>query len=70
MKYLLLGILFIGVGLIMLIKPQIIYYLFENSSNRISSEPSDLYIFSTRFGGVEHLLLGLACVIYFFLYEI
>lgn len=61
--YFVIGIIFACIGLLMLLKPQIIYSLVESWKNNLSGEPSRLYLFSTRFGGVIFLLVGIAAVI-------
>lgn len=62
--YSLLSIIFIGVGFIMLINPKFIFELTEGWKNNSDSEPSDLYIFSVRVGGIIALILGFAGIIF------
>jgi len=65
--YIILGIVFICIGFIMLIKPQIVFHITEDWKSDNNNEPSNLYIISTRFGGVMVLIVGLlAIVIQFF----
>ncbi len=61
--YLLVGVLFLAVGALMLIKPHVIFTIAENWKSNDSVEPSNLYIFSTRFGGAILLLVGALGVI-------
>lgn len=60
------GIIFIIVGLIMIIKPHIIFTITEQWKNDSNTEPSDSYLFSTRFGGCIVTLIGVAAIITFF----
>lgn len=60
--YFLIGIVFAGIGLTMLIKPQIIFHITEGWKNSNNNEPSDLYIISIRFGGVMFVIIGFASV--------
>jgi len=60
------GILLLLVGLIMLIKPDLFFHLTEAWKTYSSADPSKLYIFSTRFGGIIFTLVGVAAVIIFF----
>lgn len=64
--YVLIGILFIIIGLAMLIKPQFIFKITESWKNYGNDEPSRLYIISTRFGGCFFLIIGIASIIVFF----
>lgn len=61
--YVLIGILFTMVGITMFVKPKIIFTITENWKNSQNSEPSDLYIFSIRFGGIIVLLIGISSII-------
>ena len=64
--YFLGGLLLVGLGQLMVWKPRLFYELTERWKNRDAGAPSRLYLFSTRFGGVLSILLGLAGVISFF----
>ena len=57
--YVLLGIVLILWGLVMLCAPNFVYELTQSWKNYSSGEPSDLYRFSTRFGGVMFILVGI-----------
>lgn len=61
--YFLIGVIFVGIGFIMLINPKFIFELTESWKNNSDSEPSDLYIFNTRFGGIIVLIIGFASII-------
>ena len=57
--YILLSILLILGGLLMLFFPDLVYDLSESWKSNRSAEPSDFYRFSTRFGGVMFILVGI-----------
>ena len=57
--YILLGIVLLFWGLVMLCFPDLVYELTQSWKNYSSGEPSDLYRFSTRFGGVMCILAGI-----------
>ncbi|WP_042149976.1 DUF6199 family natural product biosynthesis protein [Paucisalibacillus sp. EB02] len=64
---LLLLSLFVTVfGLCALLKPEWIWKLTESWKSNDATEPSDIYIFSTRFGGVMSTLAGIGCLLVFF----
>lgn len=44
----------------MILKPEVIYDITESWKNNRSGEPSDLYLLSTKIGGILCLLLGIA----------
>lgn len=54
----LLFVLFVGLGLLMIVKPALIWHIAERWKSADAIEPSDLYLFSTRFGGIMVTLLG------------
>lgn len=56
--YFILSIILIAAGITMLIRPKIFFELTESWKSNTSREPSKLYLFSTRFGGVMCLLAG------------
>lgn len=57
--YILISIIFICIGIIMLINPEIIFRITESWKNDSYTEPSKIYIISTRFGGCMFLIIGL-----------
>ena len=61
--YILLSILLILGGLLMLLFPDLVYDLSESWKSNRSAEPSDFYRFSTRFGGVMFILVGIGGMI-------
>jgi uncharacterized membrane protein len=62
-----LGVLLVLFGLLMLFKPTLIWLITESWKSDDATEPSDLYIWSTRFGGVMCTLAGIAAVLVWFL---
>lgn len=50
-------------GLLMLLKPPIIWSITESWKSNDATEPSDLYLWSTRFGGVMCTLAGLGGIL-------
>ena len=61
--YILIGIIFIIVGIIMLISPKTIFQIIESWKGISGNEPSALYSASTRVGGVAFLISGIASII-------
>ena len=61
--YILCGILFLFIGIVMLRFPEFIYEITESWKSYSSGEPSDLYKVSTRVGGIAFILIGIACFI-------
>ena len=66
MKFLIIGILFLLVGAVLILKPKLLYDLTESWKNNASDDPSRLYLMSTRFGGVIILGIGIASMVVFF----
>jgi hypothetical protein len=56
-------------GLIALLKPDFVWQLTEGWKSNDATEPSDFYIFSTRFGGVMSTLAGIGGLCVFFFLE-
>ncbi|RJE82630.1 hypothetical protein D3P07_26490 [Paenibacillus sp. 1011MAR3C5] len=50
-------------GLVMLIQPQWIWAISEEWKSNDATEPFDLYLFSTRFGGAISTLVALGGII-------
>ena len=68
MLYFFIGLALIGIGITMLVKPQFMYELTESWKHDGGVyEPSRLYIWSTRFGGVMFVLAGIGGLILPFL---
>ena len=51
----------IAFGIFLLAKPQFYFELTESWKHGGSSEPSDLFILSTRFGGIMCIVVGVSC---------
>ncbi|ANE45375.1 hypothetical protein SY83_02460 [Paenibacillus swuensis] len=58
----LIGILLIVFGVLMLIRPNLIWLLTESWKSTEISEPSSLYLMSTRFGGIMCILVGAGAI--------
>lgn len=56
--YLIIGVFLIGIGLIMLIDPQMFFEITESWKVDRDSQPSDWYILNTRIGGGIMLIVG------------
>ena len=68
MLYFFIGLVLIGIGITMLVKPQLVYELTETWKHDGGMYgPSRLYLWSTRFGGVMCTLAGICGVILPFL---
>ncbi|EGL13379.1 hypothetical protein HMPREF9413_4872 [Paenibacillus sp. HGF7] len=53
----------IAVGLLMLLAPGAVWTVKESWKSNDGTEPSDLYILSTRMGGGIFLLIGIAGIV-------
>jgi hypothetical protein len=58
-------VILVFLGLVMLFKPPIIWTITESWKSNDAAEPSDLYLISTRFGGIIVTLAGLGGVLAF-----
>ncbi|WP_349403269.1 DUF6199 family natural product biosynthesis protein [Cohnella silvisoli] len=54
-----IAILITITGLLMFFRPNIVWAMTESWKSNDATEPSDLYIWSTRFGGVLFTLAGI-----------
>ncbi len=63
------GILFIALGIFMFLKPDLVWKLTEEWKSYCADEPSDLYLKSTKFGGILFVLFGIIVVILSFVLE-
>ena len=63
------GIIFIMIGAFMFFKPHSIWKLTEQWKSYSADEPSDLYLFSAKFGGVLFAVIGIAAIIVPFIPE-
>jgi len=62
-----LAILLIIFGLFMLVYPATIWKITESWKSSDATEPSDLYLLSTRFGGTMCILVGFGGIIVYLL---
>ena len=70
MLYFIVGLVLAGIGVTMLVKPQFVYELTESWKHGGGVyEPSGLYVWSTRFGGIMFILAGICGVIVPFLLQ-
>lgn len=65
--YQLLGVIFIILGCFMIFWPKVFYNITQGWKNSSDTEPSHSFIFSTRFGGIMFIIVGVAAVIVQFL---
>ncbi len=65
--YLILGIVFLALGLLMVLRPQVFFELVESWKSDSLGEPSRMYLLSTRFGGVLVAAVGIASIVVNFL---
>ncbi|HHU18830.1 MAG TPA: hypothetical protein GXZ58_01005 [Bacilli bacterium] len=63
----LLGIILMIIGVVIIVKPSVIWFIQENWKSNDNTEPSSLYIWSTRFGGIMMTLAGIGGVVVNFL---
>lgn len=61
--YIILSVILAVIGIVMVWKPKSIYDLTESWKSSTGGEPSDLYLFSTRMGGVLCLLAGIIGIV-------
>lgn len=57
------GIFFLVLGLFLFLKPGLVWKLTEQWKSYRADEPSDLFLLSTKFGGILFALLGLAMIV-------
>ena len=62
MQNLFFGIVFILIGAAGLICPDLVWMITESWKTDGAAEPSDLYRFSTRFGGAAFAIVGVAVI--------
>lgn len=61
--YFLLSLILIGTGITMILFPGFWFELTESWKSTAPSEPSGMYVFSIRFGGVMCALAGIAYIV-------
>jgi hypothetical protein len=64
---LILGTFFIILGAMFILNPSLIWLLTESWKSEDGAEPSSLYIWNTRFGGMILMIVGIGSVIVGFL---
>ena len=52
------GVVFVALGVFLFVRPDLLWKLTEQWKSYRADEPSDLYVKSTKFGGVAFALLG------------
>lgn len=67
--YYMTGILFIALGIFLFVKPDLMWKLTEQWKSYSADEPSDLYLLSTRIGGILLGIVGIAVLVLPFLLE-
>jgi hypothetical protein len=63
--YLIIGIIFIAVGIFSIKEPEMIYELLESWKSYAIGEPSKYYIVTTRIGGAIVIVVGISSIIVF-----
>jgi hypothetical protein len=63
----LMCVFLIFAGLLMLFKTSMFWNITELWTSKDGTEPSGLYIWNTRFGGIMCILVGLACLLAYIL---
>ena len=59
MFYAIAGLALIALGITMLVNPRLVFQLAESWKHDGGAEPSEMFLFSTRFGGVMCTLAGI-----------
>ena len=68
MPYFFAGLALIGLGVVMLVNPKFVYEVHETwKHNGDAGEPSNLYLWHTRIGGIVFILAGICGLIVPFL---
>ncbi len=57
------GVVFVVLGVFLFVRPDLVWKLTEQWKSYRADEPSDLYVKSTKFGGVAFALCGVASVV-------
>lgn len=58
-----MSVILLLLGIVMISKPSIVWTIAESWKSSDATEPSNLYIVSTRFGGIMLSIVGLAGII-------
>jgi len=64
-----LGIILLLGGIVLTVFPQFVWLISESWKSENADEPSSLYIWSTRFGGIMCILIGTANIIALLYYK-
>ena len=63
------GLVFVALGAFLFLKPDLYWRLTERWKSYYADGPSDIYIRSTKLGGVLFALIGVAFIIAYFVLE-
>lgn len=67
--YYMTGILLIALGIFLFVRPDLMWKLTEQWKSYSADEPSDLYLLSTKIGGILLGIVGIAVLVLPFLLE-
>ena len=62
--YILAGIIFLVIGLLMVVSPSIFFQITESWKSDKANEPSELFKISTGVGGCFFIIIRIACLIF------
>ena len=57
------GVVFVVLGVFLFVRPDLVWKLTEQWKSYRADEPSELYVISTKVGGVAFALCGVAAVV-------
>ena len=57
-----IGVMTLGQGLLMLFSPSLFHFITQRWKNDSKTSPSNLFIFTTRFGGFMTCLAGISAI--------
>ncbi|PEL05840.1 DUF6199 family natural product biosynthesis protein [Bacillus sp. AFS017336] len=63
------GIFLLLLAGLLIFKPDVVWFITESWKSSVGSEPSDLYLSSTRFGGIVLLIMTLFLFIGLIIYS-
>ena len=69
LKAILGGLVCVALGAFLFLKPDLYWRLTERWKSYYADEPSDIYLRSTKLGGVLFALIGVAFIIAYFVLE-
>ena len=67
MLYIIAAFVFLVLGIVFLLKPDLVWHITEEWKSYSSGDPSNLYLLSVRIGGVFLLIIAVAAAIIPFL---